>query len=403
VKAHNVTIDNARLEIGAAGSAYRLDLGIGTLTFSGGTITLVAPVVDSGQALPVLASGSVAGDIPAFGVTAHYSDGLVLSRDGNLYVVPLSSDFDPYREISLTLDAMIAAMTAVHNRVNESFLLPIIEQSPKRNGLWAKGIASFADYDDRGGHPGHSEDTYGIVVGYDALTPSRDYMIGVYAGITYSSIDTDRGSSSDLDQEFIGVYGAGKWGRFYTGLNAMAGWSSSDNTRVEASGNATSENGANYMGGSAEAGMLFQPTGKLRVQPSIAVHYLRADIDGYREYGPGAVRVPGYSEDVWQSLVAVRAFQQFTMPWGWASIADVSFGWRQNLTSTDSEIQVSFIDSPILLSPISSGGYTRSGAVIGVGLRSTVSKTSTLGLGYDFEIASGRSRHSFNAIMRWVW
>ncbi|WP_342750960.1 autotransporter domain-containing protein [Termitidicoccus mucosus] len=325
--------------------------------------------------------------------------------NGDIELITLS--FDPTVQVSMTFDAMTAAMSAVYNRMSESFLLPVIEanRSSKINGLWMRGFASSAEYDETADQYGHTEDTYGVVVGFDALSKNRKYLMGVYGGFAGSTLETDANAKGEADQQFAGLYGAAKWGRFYIGIDGMAGWSKSDNTRHQADGGVSEgTSNANYYGGSVEAGLVFHPTQTFTLKPAVGLHYLNAEFGAYKERGDSAIAYPDVDQDLLQSLVSVQASWKFTTPWGWPSMADLTYAWRQGISEKSDDVVVRFVsDTTQAPYAIRAGDYARGGHSIGGGIRSIVNDSLSLGLAYDFEIASHRSRHTVNGTVRWSW
>ncbi|MDR2673773.1 MAG: autotransporter outer membrane beta-barrel domain-containing protein, partial [Opitutaceae bacterium] len=160
---------------------------------------------------------------------------------------------------------------------------------------------------------------------------------------------------------------------------------------------------AMWYGASIEFGCLLAPSKAFTLRPSIGLHYMNVAFDAYREYGPSAVQYPGIRQDMLQSIVALQGSWSFTTPWGWPALFDLRYGWRQNLADTDDEITVFFVGRPDLPMTVHSGGYSRGGQTVGLGLRAAAGKMTTLGLGYDYETAAGRVRHTITGNVRLSW
>jgi autotransporter-associated beta strand protein len=396
-----------KLLYGLNGAVNKFDLTGGVLTLEdGAVIGFAGRVADGIYDLVEEGTGTI--DRQGALVLDRGPNKMVQWRptdNGDIELITLS--FDPTVQVSMTFDAMMAAMSAVYSRMSESFLLPVIEanRASKINGLWMRGFASSAEYDETPDQYGHTERTHGVVVGFDALSKNRSYLMGVYGGFAGGALETDANAKGEADRQFAGLYGAAKWGRFYIGIDGMAGWSKSDNTRHQADGGVSEGTSkANYYGGSVEAGLVFQPTQTFTLKPAVGLHYLNAEFGAYKERGDSAIAYPDVDQDLLQSLVSVQASWKFTTPWGWPSMADLTYAWRQGISEKSDDVVVRFVsDTTQAPYAIRAGDYARGGHSIGGGIRSIVNDSLSLGLAYDFEIASHRSRHTVNGTVRWSW
>ncbi len=414
MNALNVTVERTgRLLFGAFGSINRLNLGAtGLLTLKDGSSVGFAGVVSDGI-YEVLQAGTTVfeSELEAINVYAGPNKGvsLIMTPDGDFAIAKLTTD--PRKDILMTFDAMSAAMSTIYSRISESFLLPFSAEAARnapRDSLWLKGLATFAEYDDTSEQYGHSENTYGFIVGYDRLSRNHRGMVGLYGGFANSKIDSvGTQSKADADQQFLGVYGAAKWGKFYTGADIAAGWSQSNNTRAlgfDPGGSATSgASDAMWYGASVEFGYLFTPSKTFTLKPSAGLHYMNVAFDAYREYGASAVQYPDITQDILQSIVALQGSWKFKTPWGWPALFDLSYGWRQNLAQADDEIIIFFVERPDLPQTVRSGGYSRGGQMVGLGLRLAAGRMTTLGITYDYETAAGRNRHTLTGSIRFSW
>jgi uncharacterized protein with beta-barrel porin domain len=88
---------------------------------------------------------------------------------------------------------------------------------------------------------------------------------------------------------------------------------------------------------------------------------------------------------------------------GRASMLDVMLGWRQTIHDSNPDVVASFAASPENSVVLANPGYARGSFVAGLGIRANLSRHGVFGLGYDYEVASARSRHTLALTMRWLW
>ncbi|MDR2673882.1 MAG: autotransporter domain-containing protein, partial [Opitutaceae bacterium] len=396
-----------KLLYGLNGAVNKFDLTGGVLTLEdGAVIGFAGPVADGIYDLVEEGTGVI--DRQGALILERGPNKMVQWRatdNGDIELVTLS--FDPTVQVSMTFDAMMAAMSAVYARMSESFLLPVVEadRAAKINGLWLRGFASSAEYDETPGQYGHTEDTHGVLTGFDALSKNRRYLMGVYGGFAGGTLKTGAGARGGADRQFAGLYGAARWGRLYAGIDGMAGWSKTANTRRQSDGGVSEGTGkANYHGGSIEAGLVFRPAGIFTLKPSAGLHYLNAGFDAFKERGDNAIAYPDIDQDILQSRLALQGGWKFTMPWGWPAMADLSYAWRRNISEKSGDVTVRFVaDTTQAPYVIRAGDYVRGGHVIGGGIRCVVNDALSLGLAWDIEFASHRVRHTANGTLRWSW
>ncbi len=401
ILANNITINEGGTLLFASGTAPgKLELA-GTLDFqTGAKVGFDGPIASG---IYTLATTSGIPNAPEYLPSQHGMDVTFATNDNTLSVLAMNQSANPSKDAALTFDAMIATMTAVYNRISESFLLPVTERQAGRvlNDLWFKGIASRADYETTPGQIGHSDETYGIVAGYDGLVNER-YLLGFYAGATDSKLDTANKGHADAQHQFGGVYGAFRLGCFYAGIDGSAGWVQADSRRVEADGEARGSYDAEYWGASAEIGFIINTWKNAVFKPGFGVHGMSIKMKNFKEHGPGALRVGAFNEHVLQSLLNLQVAQKFRML-GRASMLDVMIGWRQTLHDSNPDVIASFAASPENSVVLANPGYARGSFVTGLGIRTSISRHGVLGLGYDYEVASARARHTLSLTMRWLW
>jgi outer membrane autotransporter protein len=334
----------------------------------------------------------------------HESNLTVRKEGTELVFYVLNNAATPAKDAAMTFDTILASMSAVYSRMSEAFLLPLSDYKPgsPENGFWARGFGSTAKYDATGELSGFDEWTYGIMTGYDKVIGDR-LLLGGWMGMADSRIDTTSNGRTDGAQQLAGLYSSLKLGRFYISADVMGGMLQSDIRRIGQGEMVYGDYKGDYVTASAEIGFVLTHWETGFLKPAWSLHHMDASFKDHQESGLGAVRVADFSQERVQSFLRLQAAQQFTLPWGWASVADFTAGWRQTVRGRNCAVDMSFVSDPAVVIPVKAGGYASGGAVVGIGLRSVVTKKLMLSLGYDYETATGRQRHSFNGTLRYVW
>jgi outer membrane autotransporter protein len=335
----------------------------------------------------------------------QHGGNLAVRKEGTeLVFYVIDNTATPAKDAAMTFDTMLASTSAVYSRMSEAFLLPLSDYKPgaPENGFWARGVGSTARYDAAGELSGFDEWTYGIMTGYDKVIGGR-LLLGGWVGMANSRIDTTANGRTEGEQQMAGLYTSLKLGRFYISADVMGGMSQSDIQRAGQNEMVYGNYRAGHIAASAELGFILTHWEGGFLKPAWSVHHMDASFKDHQESGLGAVRVADFSQERVQSFLRMQAAQRFTLPWGWASVADFTAGWRQTVRGRDCTVDMAFVSDPTVVIPVQAGGYASGSAVVGLGVRSIVTKKLMLSLGYDYETAFGRRRHSFNGAFRYVW
>lgn len=323
----------------------------------------------------------------------------------NNKLIAYNRSIDPSKDVAFAFDSMIASMSAVYGRMSEAFLLPLVQRSPrdKEMNFWLKAIGTYADYETDEKQIGHKDQSYGGLFGYDVISRNQHWLGGLYLGAAKNKIDTVTKATVDGDQQFAGVYGSGRLGKAYIGVDAGGGWIRSKTSRKEGLGEAFGTYGIDYMTASAELGFVLPLWEGGGIRPAAALHYMDVQFKNYKEHGAGAVKIEDFSQNVLQTFVSLQANQSFKMPWGWESMANISLGWRQTVKGNGSRVEGSLAGDQYTTFELNTKGYVRGSNVIGIGIRSAVTRDVVWSAGYDFEVTSGRTRHTMHTGIRWMW
>lgn len=328
----------------------------------------------------------------------------VTTDGGDLRVTKINPAIYPGKDVAAAFDAMAATSAALHSRLVEGFLTPMLERrpgDPARN-FWARGTGGYSDYDRAPGRAGFTGRSHGGMAGYDKLIAGR-LLAGGYAGFNYNSLKTGGRAETRAEMPFAGVYGAAKLGRLYVSADLMAGTLDADTSRFEQTGFARGNYNAVILGGGAEAGFIITPWKNGAVKPAFAATCMDIHYKDQGENGPGAVLVDDFHVTRWDSFMSVRVSQKLTLG-RLPVMLDFLYGWRAALQAGPAVVNARLAGNLDEKVAVGAGDAYRSAAcVAGLGLRVALAAGTTLGLDYDCESARDHRRHSLAACLRRAW
>lgn len=321
-------------------------------------------------------------------------------RNGKLYATLINMAANPGKDIATAYDAMTASTKAVYSRVSEAFLVPVAE---KQDGLWAKVVASFADYGGDTTKIGYREDTFGLLAGFDARIGENTFW-GFYGGHSTISVRTVNDATNDGKLPYAGLYLGGYLTKtVYAVADIMAGTLKADTHRLEQDGHVIGTYKASMYGGTLEVGTVMKSWDTGVIRPSFSLHYLGASYNDQNESGDTPFYIDDFKARRFEAFANVHIAQQFTTCWNRPGYFDLSVGWRASLTNDQTKLSASFSRTTDDRFDINCDKYRRGGLVAGLGLRVMVGRTSMLGLSYDYEVSPDIERHTLNATLRWAW
>ncbi|WP_334319563.1 autotransporter-associated beta strand repeat-containing protein [Termitidicoccus mucosus] len=336
---------------------------------------------------------------------AEFGMGVHLSREGKTLVMEVyNQSANPAKDVALAYDTVLASVSAVQSRMSESFFAPFTgrDKGDPARDFWLKGFGTIGDYKQTSMQTGFTDRTQGVMAGYDRVFAEKT-LLGAWAGIASGRLETDNHAYASVDQQLFGAYAAMKLGRWHAGLDASAGFAQADTSRREHVGAAIGCYEVAVVSAGAELGFTLGSWERGSARPSASLHYMGLRYKNQREKGDGAMRVADFSHDFWQSFVRLQATQGFDLPWGREALLDVSAGWRQNLTGDATPVRMEYVSNPGVFIDAETGGYVRGAAVLGLGLRTAITRLMSLALAYDFEVAAARQRHTASLTARWNW
>lgn len=396
VRAGSVTLDGGRL-LFTPGSTLAVQGGVnlvndGRITFGGSGVSHIS---FGGASAPLVYDMPAGMDLTVTPAGANAFDYLVVNQAAN-----------PMKDIMMTFSSLGAVIDTVNTRMVDHFLLPVAEPPPTKrkwtNSAWLKGFASTADYESTGGQVGHTDRTYGMIAGLDAMTAGR-FLAGAYVGFASNKLETTNTTDVNAEQQLGGLYAAYRHKMFYINADISGGMVRSEAMRSEAVGKTSAQYKTKYYGGNAEMGIIFDAWKNAQLKPAASVRYMKAKMEDFAERGTGAMLLPDFTDKIAQGMLSLQASQQFTMLWGKPSRIDLSAGWKRTLDAPRDSITAALSDAPATDVTLKGEEYDKNSAVTGMALRTAMRENIMLGLGCDFEFTSNRTRINANFTASYLW
>lgn len=227
-------------------------------------------------------------------------------------------------------------------------------------------------------------------------------LVGVFGGYTYQNVDTSAQQSATVNGGQLGAFLRRRddCGNYYL-LLASGGYDSYDSSRVTATGTAR----GSFDG--AQTALLLQrgwsiPRGCYVVRPTVSLHHVFVQQDGFTETGAGANNstVSSIDQHALRSLIGARISTQRCTPWGLAS-PTLRAHWMHEYLDTSTTAGLS----------IGGGAATtargidlgRDFVVLGLGTALQRSECLTLYARYDTQMNERTDFHLASAGFNWLW
>lgn len=218
---------------------------------------------------------------------------------GNTIVIADTSNLTA-NQASLGL-ASSTLFQAVNQQLNQSAPAPqpvkvaaneltpgMLHQDPGP-AAWGHVFGGQARRDDSGAALAYKDNGYGLIGGYEQTL--SEYRVGVFGGVSRSTLDTDTSSiSTDSDSVFLGVYGQYASSDWLVNGSLAAGYVSYDNKRLvldNLSGyqSAKSDYHSTYLSPSVAVIRIFDMGDGLSLRPSAQLNYTYGWLSSYDEKG----------------------------------------------------------------------------------------------------------------------
>jgi autotransporter-associated beta strand protein len=321
--------------------------------------------------------------------------------------VVVNQGANPMRDLAMTARAATAVMDTVAGRLDADFLLPAADRRPARrrqwiNTAWARWLASRFDFDSgNAARPGHTGDAGALVAGLDGDLGHR-LLLGFYAGLGENNLATDNATDLRSRQNFLGVHAAQRIGAFYLAADISRGAAATRSFRREESGLTAGAWDNTLNGAGIEAGAVLDAGPATRVKPSAAVRHLRLKLSGFKESGPGAMRVDGFAGELVQGILGATASHRFNIH-GRAAAADVSLGWKTALRAPRARLGAVFVSRPDIAVALESDDYYQDTVSAGLALRVALTRNTFAAAAGEYEAGPGQSRATAGLSVGCAW
>ncbi len=268
----------------------------------------------------------------------------------------------------------------------------------KASGLWASAFGTNGTWDGDGNAAAIDRSLFGMFLGGDAAI-AEDYRLGLLAGYSRASLDTDaRASSGDVESMHLGLYGGGQWGGLGLRAGAAYTWHSVDTHRPIAFPGFSGFANASYDAATAQA---FGEV-SYRIETSVAVlepfaglAHVKLDVDGFAENGSAAsLNGAGGNTDTSFTTLGLRAAHDFTLgdlPMAVRGMA----GWRHAFGDTTPHASLAFSGGDAF--SISGTPIAKNALALEAGLDLKLADDAALALTYSGQISSDGNDHGARA------
>ena len=264
--------------------------------------------------------------------------------------------------------------------------------------VWGHALGNWGSVDGNGNASGFDHSSGGLVAGADTVV-GGDWRVGLLAGYSRTSFETDGGASSgDSDNFHLGVYGGRHFGAVALRAGAAYTRHSIDTTRTVSFPGLSETLKASYDAGTAqvfvEAGYRAE-MGRVAFEPFAGLAYVSTSTDGFTETG-GAAALTGADKsfDSTTSTLGLRAATDLHLGDAKAT-ARGGLGWRHAFGGVEPSSTVAFAGGDSFT--VYGAPIARDALLIEAGFDLAIAPKATLGLTYTGQIANGARDHGAKA------
>lgn len=266
--------------------------------------------------------------------------------------------------------------------------------------VWGQALGNWGSVDGNGNASGFDHSSGGLVAGADTVV-GGDWRVGLLAGYSRTSFETDGGASSgDSDNFHLGVYGGRHFGAVALRAGAAYTRHSIDTTRTVSFPGLSETLKASYDAGMAqvfvEAGYRAE-MGRVAFEPFAGLAYVSTSTDGFTETG-GAAALTGADKsfDSTTSTLGLRAATDLHLGDAKAT-ARGGLGWRHAFGGVEPSSTVAFAGGDSFT--VYGAPIARDALLIEAGFDLAIAPKATLGLTYTGQIANGARDHGAKATL----
>lgn len=266
-------------------------------------------------------------------------------------------------------------------------------------GVWAEGVGTWGEQDDRDGKKGYDWDTYGAMVGVDATM--GNLLIGMNVGYADTDIDSKvEGVDADSDNWTVGLYATYMIDALFIDGGISYTDTDTDTDRdIAGAGTADADYDSDTWGGYLGVGYYFV-NGSWTVTPSATIAYSYYDQESYKESGATIFGLnqefDDYDQDMFTSTLAVDAAYAINETMTWTMRAAWTHEYTDNQPKTDWRLRAAgaaWRESKGL-SPADDTFN------LGTGINAQLSDNASVYLNYDVDLKDDYDAHNVTAGLR---
>jgi outer membrane autotransporter protein len=310
---------------------------------------------------------------------------------------------------------LIAGSTMLFNVLNQR-MLRVFDNDPlpvpslamtlvrptqaENNGVWGQTFGSWVRNSGNENVGKLDGNTSGFLLGADHKLADHSVRVGGYFGYSRGDYNIDsRRSKSDSDNYHLGLYAAGQQDAF--SLRGALGytWHRLENERNVNFGNYSDRLKADYDADSllafTEAGYRFGQS-DANLEPFVNLSYIRLHTDNFQEKGgAAALSVRNETMNTFYSTLGVRGFTELPNN---VSLYG-SLGWQHAYGDKSTSSRMAFAGSDAF---ITQGTAVDDNLMVAdVGVSVTLTRSTTLDLGYQGQYGADTQVNAVNANIRW--
>lgn len=277
-------------------------------------------------------------------------------------------------------------------------------ETKNERGTWIKAIGGFGTIDGDSSAAGADYDTIGIAFGADK--DWENYVFGVAGSYARTDVDGFR-SNTDTDSYQVAVYGGWDNGTIYANGNLGIGYHHSDASRLVELGATTQVASADYdaisYSASTEIGKPIIYNSKTHITPYVGLDYNNLNRDDFTETGAGVSNLT-LGEETEQSLrsrLGLRASHKLKNENGMNLTPYAYGGYVHEFLDNESSLTAGFAAAPTTTFTVDGPELNRDRLEMGFGISGRLDDNKTFNLGYDGNIASTDSNHTFTAAFKY--
>lgn len=286
---------------------------------------------------------------------------------------------------------------------------PSAASLPRSNAqpAWAELVGNWQTFKGDANTAQVRQHTGGVFVGMDRDV-GGGWRLGGALGVTDSNLSAGSlESKADVSGYSASIYGGKRIAAGPGTINVMGGvaytWSDISTKRhLYGAGldqTLTADYGASTVQIFTEAGYAYDAGAGLTLEPFAGVAWSDQRTRGFSETGGfGAVSGRSRSDTVTTTSLGLRAQQAFTLA-GRDWQANALAGWRHAFGDVRPDSVLAFDGGAAFT--VSGNAIARDAALVGLGLRTTLTRNSSVGVAYNGEFGGGNREHSAVLNVRW--